>query len=252
MKIKSKHLAPIILAFFVIGIAVTMFFNMWNTSSQKIPARYRSGEFAGQYDPSDIRGSYSLEDINSAFNIPIEDMAMAFGFADTPNPAMIKAKDIEKTYGKQKQGDLGTDSMRLFVAYYSGLPYTPEEGTLLPEPAISILHAKANLTEEQIQELKEITVSLPKMKPLSAKGSGKSSEGHGDEGEFKMRGRTTFKELLDYGITQEEIENILNLPMGRTGETVRDYVFDNEMQFSAVKPKFDELVESKKANHMDQ
>jgi len=252
MKIRSNYLAPIILVFFVIGITVTIFLNIWHTSSDKIPALYRSGEFKGQYDPSDIRGSYTFGDINNAFNIPLEDLAYAFAFTNVTDPAMIKAKDIEATYGRLEQGDLGPDSMRMFVAYYKGLPFNPEEGTLLPAPALSILQEKANLTEEQIQELKEITVSFPQMKSLSAKVPGKSSEEHGDEEEFKMRGRTTFKELLDYGITKQEIEDILNMPMGRTGETVRDYVFNNGMEFSSVKPRFDELVESKKADNMVQ
>ena len=86
MKIKSKDIAPIVLAFFVIGITVTIFLNYWNTGKIKEPAKYTSGKFEGLYDPSDIRGSFSFADINNAFNVPAEDLAEAFGFKDAPNP----------------------------------------------------------------------------------------------------------------------------------------------------------------------
>jgi len=246
MKIKSRHLGPLILAFFVIGIAGTMALNIWNTSGRKEPARYSAGEFAGQYDPSDIRGSYSFADINKAFEVPVEDLAKAFGFTEAADPAALRAKDIEGTYGKMEGGELGTDSLRLFVAYYIGRPYTSEEDTLLPGPAVSILKAKTNLTEEQEQGLKEITISLPKVKPSPPEGSAESPTEHQATEEFKMRGKTTFNELLEYGIKKEEIEQILGMPMGREAETVRDFVVDKGMEFSEIKSKFEQLIESKK------
>ena len=245
MKIKSRHLAPIILAFFILGIAGTMALNLWNTSKRKEPYRYKSGKFTGQYDPSDIRGSYTLADINKAFNVPMDDLAEAFGFKDAENPATLTAKDIETTYGEMEGGELGTDSIRLFVSYYKGLPFNPEETTLIPGPAVSILKAKAGLTDEQEEKLKEITISLPKVK-LSSELSTKGTTEHEVTDEFKIRGKTTFQELLDFGITKEEIEEILGMPMGRRAETVRDFATVKDMEFSGIKSKLEALIESKK------
>lgn len=242
MKIKIKHIAPIIVVVFVVGIAGTMVLNYWNTEKVKEPAKYSSGEFAGQNDPSDIRGSYTFTDINKTFNVPIEDLAKAFGFKDSENPGMIKAKEVEGTYGAIEGGELGTDSIRMFVAYYSGLPFTGEEGTLFPKPAVAILRSKGKVTEEQLDFLEGITVDLASLKPSSDTAEAADHE----EEEFKVKGKTTFKDLLDFGFTKEEIEGILGMPMGRSGEAVRDYVADKGLEFFEYKTKLEALVEAKK------
>ncbi|MFC1535145.1 hypothetical protein ACFL7M_17480 [Thermodesulfobacteriota bacterium] len=243
MKIKIKHIAPLIAVFFIVGIAGTMAFNLWNTAKIKEPARYISGKFAGEYDPSDIRGSFTFADINKSFNVPVEDLAKAFGFKDSANPEALRAKDVEGTYGAVEGGELGTDSIRMFVAYYLGLPFVGKGDTLLPRPAVSILKSKGKVTEEQLAFLEKITIDLAVLKMSS--GETKTS-GHEELVDFKVRGKTTFKELLDVGITKEEIEGILGMPMGRAGETVRDYVANKGLEFSGFKVKLEALVKTKK------
>ena len=78
MKITNKILAPIIVLFFVAGIIGTMIFNLWKTESTKEPAKIKEGQFAGMNNPDDIRGSYSFEDINMAFDIDVEILGKAF------------------------------------------------------------------------------------------------------------------------------------------------------------------------------
>lgn len=77
MKLRSKHIAPIILAIFVLGIAGTIAFNLWRTKSSKIPVQLALGKHAGEYDPADIRGSYAFSDISKLFNIPLDTMGKA-------------------------------------------------------------------------------------------------------------------------------------------------------------------------------
>ena len=246
MKIKSRDIAPIVLAFFVIGITGTILLNYWNTEKIKEPARYTSGKFEGEYDPSDIRGSFTFADINKSFNVPVEDLAKAFGFKDATTPETLKAKDVEGTYGAIEGGELGTDSVRMFVAYYLGLPFTGEKDTLFPRPAVSILRSQGKITEEQLKFFEEITVDLAMLKEASETMTDISTEHEAEEKEFAIKGKTTFLELLDFGITREEIEEILGMPMGRTGETVRDYVADKGLEFSEYKVKLEALINTKK------
>ena len=118
MKVGSKLLAPIILAVFVAGIGLSMAFNIWITESTKIPATYSTGEFSGEYNPADIRGSYSLGDISTAFGIEIDVLAKAFGI-DEANPSSFQVKQFEEIYIPLEDGsEVGTDSMRLFVSRY--------------------------------------------------------------------------------------------------------------------------------------
>ncbi|MFC1534282.1 hypothetical protein ACFL7M_13050 [Thermodesulfobacteriota bacterium] len=241
MKIKSRDIAPIVLAFFVIGITGTIFLNYWNTEQTRKPAKYTSGKFKGLYNPSDIRGSFSFAEINKAFNVPVEDLAKAFGFKDAPNPETLKAQTIERAYGGVVEGgEVGTDSIRMFVAYYLNIPFTAsEEGTRIPRPAVSILKSRG-LTEEQVKSLEGITVHLPILKQETV-------AEHAADDVFRIKGKTTFYELLGLGVTREEIEEILGMPMGRSGETIRDFIADKEgMEFGEYKSKFEALIKAKK------
>ena len=60
----------------------------------------KSGEFTGENDPSDIRGSYSFADIEKAFDIPVDVLVKAFGVSYVEDPAGFKAKNLEELYGE--------------------------------------------------------------------------------------------------------------------------------------------------------
>ena len=52
--------------------------------------------------------------------------------------------------------------MRLFVAWYKGLPYELSEDSFLPAPAVQILRDKAELTPEQKAYLDTHTLDAQK------------------------------------------------------------------------------------------
>lgn len=143
MKVKTLPLAAIVLAAFTFGIAGASVLGYWITESKKEPAKLASGEFAGQSDPADIRGSYTFGDIEKAFGVPASVLAEAFGFSDRP-AADVKAKDLETEYaGKTGALEVGTDAIRFFVAAWLGYPYEPEADTGLPARAAGLLEARS-------------------------------------------------------------------------------------------------------------
>lgn len=143
MKIKIIPLAVVTLAAFTFGIAGASALGWWITESSKEPAKVTSGEFAGQADPADIRGSYSFGDIEKAFGVPAAVLADAFGYTDRP-AAEVKAKDLEETYaGKTGALEVGTDAVRLFTAAWIGMPYEPEADTGLPARAVELLEGRS-------------------------------------------------------------------------------------------------------------
>lgn len=143
MKIKFIPLAVVTLAAFTFGIAGASALGYWVTESKKQPARIASGEFAGQANPGDIRGSYSFGDVEKAFGVPASVLADAFGFTDRP-AAEVKAKDLETLYaGKTGALEVGTDAVRLFTAAWIGMPYEPEANTGLPARAVELLEGRA-------------------------------------------------------------------------------------------------------------
>lgn len=243
VRIGSKIIAPVVAAAFILGIGLSMAFNMWQTESSKEPIRYTDGEFAGEYNPADIRGSYSFGDIKAAFDIPVDVLAKAYGVQGVDDLAAFQVKELEEMYGETPDGgEIGTDSVRLFVARYKGLPYTPEDTSRLPSPALSVLQEK--LAPADYEAVKAISVQPSQVGVTETDPA--AAEEH-DEEEIGVKGKTTFDDLLSWGLTQAEIEEILGMPMGTRGSTVRDFLTTEGLEFSEYKTKLQELLDSKAA-----
>ncbi len=156
MRMKPQFAALIALAIFIAGIGITSLLGVYSTETQKNPAKLDLIEYDGQYDPADIRGSFTFVDISGLYGVPIEDLAAAFG-QDARTAEVLKCKDIESIY-EESAYEIGTASMRLFVAYYTGLPYTPTSDEYLPETAVAILVETGNLSSERAAYLESHTV----------------------------------------------------------------------------------------------
>lgn len=162
MRIRSFHFGILVIAFIFGGIAVSSAMNMWQTTSTKVAAQIKAGEFAGQANPADIKGSYSFADVARNFSVPVADLARAFAVSDVADPATFKAKDLEAKYALlAKEGkEVGTASLRMFVAYYLGLPYEPTGDTWLPAPAAEMLKLRGKMTPAQATYVEAHTVQL--------------------------------------------------------------------------------------------
>ncbi|NLI92027.1 MAG: hypothetical protein GX434_07390 [Peptococcaceae bacterium] len=163
MKMKPSILSLIIFLVIFGTVGVTAALDLWKTTNTKQPAQYQSGELAGQNNPADIRGSYTFADINKAFGIPIEDLGKAFGVKDSNQYAAFQCKQLETIYAPlAAQGkEVGTGSVRLFVALYKGLPIALDDGTYLPKSAVEILLGKGSLSPEQIDFIQKHSVETP-------------------------------------------------------------------------------------------
>lgn len=244
MIIKSRTLAPVIIIIFIAGITLSMGLNLWKTESTKIPARYISGDFEGEYNPADIRGSYSLSDIANSFEVSVEVLAKAFGINGVADMGAFQVKNLETIYTALPDGgEVGTDAVRLFVARYTDLPYTPEESTRLPNPAITLL--KDKLAPADLEALRAIGVSLSDLQTgVLESNPGDTEIVHEESTEAVIKGKTTFNELLEWGLTKEKIEEILGMEMGARSQTVRDFLYNQGLEFSGYKTKLQELLDS--------
>jgi len=246
MKVPARIAGLILPLFFIIGIGVTAFTGYWQTESSKEPAKYSTGELSGEYNPADIRGSYSLEDIQNAFKIPVETLTKAFGLSDTKNPSAILVKEFETLFGTVEGKEIGTDSMRLFVALYLNRPYIPEDNTALPQPAFNILRREKKLSEEVLSSIESRVVSLENTETSPSSMASDDTEAHEDM-IMEIKGKTLFSELLDWGLSKEQIETALGgIPMGQRSISVRDYCADKGIEFSTVKTSLQEMLEKLK------
>lgn len=153
MKIKPQMAVIITMAVFIIGIGITSVLGLWKTETTKVPVKFKEQQLSDQYNPADIRGSYTFADISRLFQIPQDDLFTAFGVdaAKTPD---FKCKDLESIYAGAAY-EIGTSSVRMFTAYYLGLPYDPTEETYLPETAAKILQEKGNMSDSQGEYLEK-------------------------------------------------------------------------------------------------
>ena len=157
----SRYMAIALMILIVIfgSFLITSALGTWQTTSSKEPERYDTGT-AMEYNPADIRGSYTFADIEKAFDIPLEDLQYAFGLQEVTDIESFKCKDLEAVYGylAEEGTEIGTDSMRHFVALYKGLPFTLVDTTYILEPAAELLREKGTLSEEQLAFVESHTV----------------------------------------------------------------------------------------------
>jgi len=230
------------------GIAMTMAFNLWKTEGGgggqgsgggQVPVTFKEGEFAGQYNPADIRGSYSFGHISELFEIPLTELGMAFGLGAIENLADFKCKDLHETYANLEEDvEIGTGSVKMFVALYTGLPCTLSDDDYLPQSAVELLKAKATLTEDQVAFLDTHSVDIGGLRivePGTVTEGVAPTEEHEESAERIIKGKTTFKEVLDWGVPREEIEAIIREKLPATGTTIRDFASQKGLEFSTIK-----------------
>ncbi len=240
MKISLKVLG-IGTAVFILGcILVLMAVDAWKTESTKTPAKYTTGQFAGLNNPSDIRGSYSFADVEKNFKVTATDLAKAFALDTSVKSAgEYLAKDLETVYGEQANGgEVGTDSIRWFVALYLGLPHTPEETTLLPNPALTLLRDAGKINEDTFQTLKA--------KSVSPSGTAATvSETHVESSEEKLiKGNTTYGDLLEWGLSRQQIEQVMGFAFTDRALKLRDDLGARGLEFSGYKTALQALIDA--------
>ncbi|EJO5349271.1 hypothetical protein NRP93_003439 [Clostridium botulinum] len=244
MKIKNNMMAFIVITIIFSGIGIAKYMNLWKTESSKVPAKYNTGEYAGQYNPNDIRGSYSFSDINKAFDIDINLLAQAFGVENVDNISDFKVKDFENIYAslKDEGKEIGTSSVKLFVALYKGLPYELSEDTYLPNKAVDILKSEAKLTKEQIGYIEKHSAQVK----ANLSNNNVNREEAEESEEQIVKGKTTFKEVIQWGVSQEHIEKILGNKIGNKAVTIRDYCAENNIEFSKIKEEIQNQIDELK------
>lgn len=236
MTLSSKPLAVLLLVMLFGGIAFSSVMGWWATEATKVPVTFAEGEFAGQANPVDIRGSYTFGDIAKSFDVTPEVLAQAFGVT-TEDPSTFAVKELETLY-LDSSFEIGTASVRLFVAFYTALPFdTTDQQIYLPQAATDILLVNGNLTPERISYLEQFTVAAgrPVEQPLAQSTPAPVETHVPTSEEYTVKGKTTFGELITWGVSQSFIEQLIEGPMPDTAMTVKDYASANGLSFETLK-----------------
>ncbi|NTW72493.1 MAG: hypothetical protein HGA49_09660 [Eubacteriaceae bacterium] len=238
MKIKMPMMAIIVFTIFFGGIAATMAADIWSSTSTKTPVKYQDGENAGEYNPEDIRGSYTFNEVAALFEIDLKVLYKAFGLDENTDGNQMQIKELENLYSNADPA-IGTESIQLFVALYKNLPISLNEAYLPKQGAALLLEENKNLTEEQKDYLETHQVELEEINPSLPI----NNEDEATNEEALVKGSTTFQQLLDARITKAEIEGILGQDMPPSNLTIKDFCIDKGLSFSTVKDQLNQLAE---------
>lgn len=246
MQLKSIPLAFVILVVFFGGIGVSSAMNYWQTESNKIPEKFSAGEVAGEYNPADIRGSYTFGDIHTLFNIPLEDLHTAFRLPQNVDTETFSLKSLEEIYAELPV-EMGTSAVRMFVAFYTGLPYdldNSEESYLFSEAA-DIIKTNGKMLPEQLEYLQgHIFESDGQLQPggnnfteqvVVEPPAEDTKVSTNSPSEHTITGKTTFKDLIDWGLPPEIITKILQEEMPDQKIVIKDYLSEKGIEFSSIK-----------------
>jgi hypothetical protein len=237
MKLKLYLIPMLILVIIFGGIALSNLFGWWQTHVQKTPVKFERGEHQGEYDPYDIRGSYSFEDIERSFDVSVELLAEAFPISDKDFET-VKAQDVEGYYGEMNfPYEIGTGSVKYFVALYCDLPFDGEEA--LPDTAIYVLERDGKIELGSMVGLN--TVDAYTKTEFGIEETEASEYITLSEGKFAITGDTTIKEALEHGIMLEDLEKIIG-KIDNENYLIKDVVEANGFSFGKVKDSLNDLI----------
>ena len=132
--------------------------------------------------------------------------------------------------------EIGTSSIRLFIAWYKGLPFEITEDIYLPKSAADILTNYVPLNQEQIDYLEgHVIGSSISSTPESDQNQTEVLHNPESSSDRMIKGKTTFREVLDWGISIETIEEILGGEITNPLEKIKDYCYSNGLAFETIK-----------------
>ncbi len=257
MKLNSITLGVLVVAMIFGGIGLSTAMNWWQTESSKTPAVFTNGEYAGLSNPADIRSSYTFGDVNKNFGIPLDELARAFRLPVGMDVASFSVKNLESIY-VDLPVEMGTASVRLFAAFYNGLPYdlTTAGDTYLFTEAAQILMEHNKMQPDQAAFLQTHIVpdaqvstfemtQMPNDDTSTQPVVGVTPTEHVAP-DMMVTGATTFQNLLDWGVSQETIETILGNAMPAPQTLIKDYAIQLGQTFSTLKTAFQAEVDKLK------
>ena len=148
------------------------------------------------------------------------------------------------------------------MAFYRGLPFDLTDEIYLPAEAVVILKQRANLSAEQIDYLDAHTVVIggavqpapveaPAQETLAAptpaapaveNAAATPAATEHAAPERTITGKTTFQELLDWGVSQAAIEAVIGGSMPSPATVIRDYYTAKGAEFGSAKAELQALV----------
>jgi hypothetical protein len=158
-------------------------------------------------DVNSIKGWMTLEQITTAYNVPLVEILSYFNLpADTPASTAIK--DLESE-------EFSVTDLRDWLQ--SGPGPTPEATPTIPPapPTVTLATPTVIIIDEPIEATPSPTEHVAADKTIT--------------------GKTTFQEIIDWGVPEEVIRQIIGSDLPVHSMVVKDYITQQGIQFSTIK-----------------
>jgi hypothetical protein len=199
------RISPYVFAIAVLAVFLGTIFAFQAVGFWSVSGKVTGGGEAIQPSADDvdtIKGWMTLEQITSTYHVPLEEILTQFNLRpDTPSSTPIndlESEEFSVTNLRERLQNWGAPKP---TAIYSS-------NTQLPSAIPTI----------------EPTVSAVTLLPIE----------HA-ETEQTIKGKTTFQDILDWGVKPGQIEQIIGSDLPPTDTVIREYVTQQGMQFSSVK-----------------
>jgi hypothetical protein len=248
MKIKSFVVVVIVVLVLGGGVIAANALNLWApkpvlvSQAPEMPsviADNASGvvnaapDFNTPYKPAEISGTSTFAELSQMFRVPLNDLGTAFVITSEPNWQNLKARELKAIYTNLPANvKLETESVRAFIALYTGKAYTYSDSAYLPKPAVDILKQKAKLTPQQIAYLDSHTYNVGS---AAATGTAITSK-------HTVTGETSFQTLIGWGIPAGEIEKVIGDKLPVADTIIRAYAIQKGKDFLAIVSAMQELA----------
>jgi hypothetical protein len=244
--IKGWMVAIVVFVLLFGGIYLTIGTGHWTTTRKAEPIKLESGE----YSVADIRGSYTFAEVEKYFGLSADLLFQAFMIPKDKRSATFKIKNMHEDLFvpvilNGTEIEVGTDLVRVITSLYTGLPYTSDETTHLPISAVNLLIQEQKLQGEQKAYWETHTFELVLAGDASAEEAQSTpAEDAEEQKTFEIKGRTTIDELLEYGMTKEQFQELTGIEMpDDKAMKLKDFADENELEMETIKTKITEALQ---------
>jgi hypothetical protein len=218
MRIKPTYLGIFILVVFMGTVYAFRAAGFWSVSGKVDRQGQAIQPLSG--DTSTIKGWMTLEQISTAYNVPLAEILAAFGLpADTPASTPLNKLENET---------FSVSDLRTWLG--GRTPFLPTAEPENPAPA--------NPESEAAPENK----AEPEPSRVPGEPAGAAEPGDHEPADRTVTGQTTFQDLLDWGVPAETIQQVIGGALPDPAMLVKDYVTQSGRSFGPVKNALQDAV----------
>lgn len=187
-------------------------------------------------DPTTISGNSSLQEVADVYGIDVSILKSSFHLGEEIDASLFETRDLEHYYLNLDESiEVGNEAMQAFVALNNGLDFELID-IYLPTEAIEYLTKNQKLSQEQSLYFETHSVLITEVSLVDVELDSESGN--------TISGNTTLQDLINLGLTIEQIETVSGIKISDTNMLLRDYAENNGLSYGGLKEDIEVLLNS--------